>query len=154
MGTNQWSPSSPSGGGGVTQIAYVEFTSNVTVSSTTEGTPTDVVDSPAHTYDGATLICIEFFAPQANCTTASGAMLISLWDGAANLGRLGATQESAASGLVIYPLLLRRFLTPSAASHTYKIQAFCTAAAAGTIGAGSGGSGNNLPGYIRVTSGS
>ena len=145
--------STTGGGGGITQLSYVEFTAGVTVSSTTEATPTDVVDAAALTFNGSTLVCVEFYSPQVFPNAASNSLVINLWDGATNLGKIAVVQESAASGLVVVPVLVRRYLTPSAASHTFKIQAWMSAGT-GTIQGGAGGAGNNLPGYIRVTSGS
>jgi len=46
------------------------------------------------------------------------------------------------------------FDTPTAAAHTYSLKAFCDAIGANQIPqviAGAGGSGNQLPAYLRVT---
>ena len=40
--------------------------------------------------------------------------------------------------------------TPTAASHTYTVKAFASSASVDVYG-GAGGSGNSLPGYIRVS---
>ncbi len=128
------------------ELAYVEFTSPVTVSATSEGTPTAVVSAGAVVY-AAARIKIEFYAPGYNTGNGTGAnLLANLWDASTNLGRIAVAQGVN----LIYPIYAVRYLTPTAASHTYKIQAWQTVAN-GTILAGSGGVGAQLPGFIRVS---
>src|SRR5207249_579226 len=68
-------------------IAYVEFTSNVTIASTSEASPTSIVTSGAIVYT-ATPIIIEFYSPEILTSSTLGSTLnINLWDGGANLGR-------------------------------------------------------------------
>jgi hypothetical protein len=137
------------GGGGGTELAYVEFTSNVTVSSTTEATPTDVVSAGAVTY-AAARIRVDFCAAGVLMGGSNGALSLTLWDGSTDLGRIGSWQQEAASGQVNIPTMLSRFLTPSAGSHTYKIRGFSTNSSA-TILVGAGGTGVRMPGWIRVS---
>src|SRR5947209_13886410 len=68
-----------SGGGGGTQFDYVEITANVTVSSSNPAAPDDVIVGNAVTYDGATRIKIEFYAPVVEVNHNS--MAIDVWDG-------------------------------------------------------------------------
>lgn len=145
---------SGSGGGGVTVVAYVEITSNVSVVSVSEAAPTAVVSAGAQSFDGVSLYTLEFYCEGVLApATAQRGCIISLWDASTNLGRWGAFQTpAAASGLST--VFARRYLTPSAGSHTYQAQAWCTPDGSGTIFAGSGGSGTSVPAYIRVTKGS
>lgn len=129
------------------QLAYVEFTSDVTNTNTTEATATSVVSAGAVSFDGSTRVCIEFYAPY-TVSPSGGSLFLTLYDGsssiAANMGQQGN------GVIVVGPVLLRRFLTPSNASHTYSIRVY-NASGTGTVGAGAGGSGNKAPGYIRIT---
>jgi hypothetical protein len=122
------------------EVAYVEFTSDVSASTQNEAAPLDVVSAGAITYV-ANPIIVEFFTPFANIPGSGG---ISLWDGATDLGRLWDNQ--AGSG----PVFAARRLTPTAASHTYKVRVWFTGGGTSVISAGAGGVGVTLPGYIRV----
>lgn len=130
------------------QLAYVEFTSSVTVNATLEGTPNDVVTAGALVFDGITKICIECYARGVQ-PGSTGFVVNNLWDDTTNLGFIGSASFSAA-GTLVEPFYVARFLTPTAGSHEYKWRAWRTVAD-GSILAGSGGIGANLPGYIRIS---
>lgn len=125
------------------ELAYVEFTANVSRS----GSDIDVVSAGAITFT-AEPILIEFFAPSASMASAAS-MVVSLFDGAVDLGVLTTLQTATFSaGSLIWPVgTLRKRLTPTAASHTYKVR---LTAGAGTINAGAGGAGASVPGSIRI----
>lgn len=128
------------------ELAYVEFTSSVSVTTaSTEGSPLDVVSSGTLTYV-ATPIVIEFFAPGLSVNTASsGGLGLNLWDGSTDLGRLINTNTQSNNSVT-----LQRRLTPTAASHTYKIRASAAVNTQQVI-AGAGGVATFMPGFIRVT---
>src|SRR5215471_8994203 len=50
--------------GGSVELAYVEFTSGVSCTSASVSSPTTIVTAPAHTYDGSTIVLIEFWCPK------------------------------------------------------------------------------------------
>lgn len=132
----------------VSDIAYVEFTNSVALTTAVA----DVVSSGAISY-AATPIWIEFFAPRVIFPNgAAGIIHLELWDGATELGRLGEIGFNAWGSGNLQPVTntyAARKLTPTAASHTYKVRAKMSAST-GTIAAGAGGAGVLLPGYIRV----
>jgi hypothetical protein len=134
-------------------LSHVSFTDLVTVSATAEGAANTVVTANALTFDGATPVWIEFFAPSVDPgATLSSAIILVLYDGASSVGIFGVVQNDAANTLRA-PVLLRRRLIPSAASHTYSIRAY-RSASDGTITAGAGtGAGVALPGYISIVAG-
>lgn len=143
------------GGGGVTVIDYTEFTGNVDIASNSEASPTNIVVAGAHTFDGATLCCIEFYSPNVVFNaTLNGGLFIDIYDGTTSIGRLAALQTPSGDGALNYNLFGRRYLTPSAASHTYKIGGWYSTVADPFVKAGAGGTTTLLPGYIRITSGS
>lgn len=132
------------------EVAYSEFTSNVTVSATTEATATTVVTASAYTFDGATSVLIEMFVPRhITSATAGDNCTYVLYDGANSIGLLTIVTSPSTSGWG-GPVCLSRKLVPSAGSHTYSLRAFRVTANA-TAGAGAGGTAALLPGYIRIT---
>lgn len=123
------------------RLAYVEFTSDVTTTTATEASPLDVVSAGAISFE-AKPIRIEFFTP---ALTLAAAGAISLWDASTDLGRL-----SHATTISEIPTTVSRILTPSAASHTYKIRIWQTGGSTSRARAGAGGVGTMLPGYIAI----
>lgn len=128
------------------EIGYTQFTSPVTVSSSNEASPTAVVSAGSLTFDGTTVL-IEFFAIRVD-VVAGGDCLFNLWGDGADLGRIGQTGGSATTDFS--SVHCARRLTPSAASHTYQIQARQSGGNA-TVQVGPGGVANFLPGFIRIT---
>lgn len=130
------------------EVAYVQFTADVTISGTS-GAQTDVVSSGAITY-AARPTLIEFYCGQVATAPLIGEVIVAeLWDDATDLGILG-TVQSTANAVTIAPMYIARRLTPTAASHTYKVKAW-RSGVNGTMHAGSGGAVTDLPGFIRVT---
>jgi hypothetical protein len=132
-----------------TEIGYDQIVSPVTVSSAAEATGTTVITCGAHTFDGSPVL-VEFFAPQIQIAAAVDFVIVSLFEGATQIGRLadprnntaGVTQQVAVTGKL-------RF-TPTAGSHTYTVTAFRNASN-GTIAAGPAGASQEVPAYIRFT---
>lgn len=123
------------------ELAYNEFTSNVSVTATTEGTANTVVTASAVSCDGATPVVIEFYTLQ--LAKGSTYIRLFLYDGAASVGMLA---ENLATG----PVVVQRKLTPSNASHTFSIRGSVDAGT-GTVVGGAGGLAASMPGYIRIT---
>lgn len=116
----------------------------MTVSSVAEATPDDVVAAAAITFDGSTRICIEAHCPVIS-QSATGVLIFNLWEAANNLGYIGEIGPAVNASV-----LMRRFLTPTAGSKTYKLRAF-RATANVTIKAGAGGAAAAFtPIYIRI----
>ena len=123
------------------EVAFVQFTSNVSVTTTAD---IDVVSSGAITYEAVPHL-IHF-----QCTRvavgASGFLRIHLYDGATGLGMIASQPASSGGSVSAFA-----YLTPTAASHTYKIVADNTASQTSTIVAGAGGVDTDRPGFIRIT---
>lgn len=131
------------------ELAYVENTSgDITITATTEGTGQEIVSAGAVTFDGSTRVCIEFYCPQTYSGGGNG-LIFDLSDGGTEIGRMGMVFADGVDNRSA--ILLRRFLTPSAASHTYAIQAWKSGASTMEVSAGAGGTGASMPTYIRIT---
>lgn len=132
------------------ELAYVEFTSPVTVASTTEGTPTDIVSAGAVTFDGS-VVYVEFYSPVVQTSTGVSTLITcSLWEGSTQLGRMTAVLNSPGVSGTGSPHFGRRKLTPSAGSHTFKIAAHSSGGTNGAVYGGAGGVAAYMPGYIRI----
>lgn len=132
-------------------LDYVEFTSSVSITATSEATANTVVTGSAFTFDGSTPVWIEAFFPSILTPASSAASSrVYLYDGSSSIGRLATftntTQTAAQRWGGIY---LVRKLTPSNAAHTYSIRADVTTGS-GTVEAGAGGNAAVMPGFIRT----
>lgn len=132
------------------QFDYAAFTSPVSVTHTTEGTSDTVVAGNSVSYDGSTVVNIEFYTPSIAVQATSQAFVtILLYEDSTLLGIISQARTPAAA-LNLFPcyaVFPRR--TPSAGSHTYTVKA-TTSSGTSTINAGTGGSGNHTAGFIRV----
>lgn len=131
------------------ELDYTEFTSPVSVTGANEAGATTIVTAGAVTFDGSTVAIVEFYAPVATPeSVAAKTLSLFLFDGSSGIGTIGQV-TAVASQTHRVPVLVRRRLTPSAASHTYSIRGSVTTNP-GTVTVGAGGTGNYMPGYIRI----
>ena len=125
-------------------MAYAERTSALTVpASTNEGAQTDFISSGAVSYDGSPVM-VEVYVPYLNIN-AGGSVGLGLWDGETyidNLTLIASADQQAV------PVVLRRRLTPSAATHTYRVRVWGTAGA--QVAGGPGGGYQTVPAFIRI----
>jgi hypothetical protein len=133
------------------EIAYTEFTANVSVTATTEATANTVVAASAVTFDGATAVLIEFFAAamQPDINLAGRALLVWLYQDGTSIGEIAQVTAPTANQLQ-GPMSVKRRITPSAGSHTYSIRSSVNAGT-GSFSAGAGGLSAVMPGFIRIT---
>lgn len=140
------------GGHHQSELDYVEFTSSVSVTATTEATANTVVTGSSVAYDGSTVVMIEFFAVGSipDAAAVSRGLFYALYeDGSAVGGRIAMHYNpAAATGAVPVHCLRRR--TPSNASHVYSIRAWVNVGT-GSVVAGDGTGTNDMPGFIRIT---
>ncbi len=126
---------------------YVERTTSLTITGTTEGGANSWIDGNAVSYDGSTRIKIEAWANDINTTT--GTAVAVLIDGSTAIGWLCEILGNVSGGTAI-PFYGVRFLTPSNASHTYHVKWWKTGGTA-SVNAGSGGAGADMPAWLRIT---
>lgn len=140
------------GGGGATVVDYTTGTGTVSITHTTSGTADTIVTASAFTPDGTTLHCIEFGTPNASSPASGGSqLLIALFDGSTLVNTIAEIVTPAASNTVV-PVCVRRYLTPTNASHTYSIRAWVSSGTGSVLGGGAGPT--RAPFYIRITTGS
>lgn len=126
------------------EFDYAQVTSGGNITATVEASANTIVTGGAVTYDGSTIVVIEFYA--LGIGSAGGqTTYVLLFDGSTSLGYIG--QGMTALNPTMH---VSRRLTPSNASHTYSIRAITTGGT-GTFTAGAGGAGANMPAFIRIS---
>lgn len=133
------------------EFDYVEITSSVSsITATTEGTANTVVTANAVSYDGSTVIILEFFCPIVITDSGAASRVVTfyLYDGSGSTGYIGQIMTPAASAMRA-PVMLRRRFTPSNASHTYSVRASVDAGTGQALAGAGGSSGSGTPTYIR-----
>lgn len=140
--TEQWPPGH--------EFDYAQITSGVNPTATTEGTANTLITGNSFTADGQAVV-IEVFSPsaRADASAAARTMTIVLFEQATVVGNIGFLSTPAASN-DNKPLTLKVRHTPSAGSRQYIVKAYVSAGT-GNFSAGAGGTGANVPAYLRVT---
>ena len=139
--TEQWPPGH--------EFDYAQSTATVTVSATTEATANVIVTGNAVTYDGSTVVMVEFFAPVVgDATVANAETDLWLYDGASSIGNIAQMKESTTAGRRSVAARFR--LTPSNAAHTYGIRASISSGNSYFYNA-AGGAATRMPAFIRIT---
>ncbi len=133
------------------EFDYVERTTDLAISATTDATATAFITGNAVSYDGSTRVKIEIWIVAGDIAPAQAAVL-NLYDGSTDLGRMALANNPLASGSQSNPPPLYgvRFLTPSNASHTYTIKAWKTGGTCSLI-ARAGGTATYMPAWYRIT---
>jgi len=133
------------------ELAYAQVTASKTVTATAENVADLVVAAPALTFDGTIAVNIEVFTPAAVPAPAVGAALhLWLYQDGVSIGRLAALTNPAAASFAC-PVTASRRLVPTAGSQTFSFAATAPAGGNGNIAAGTGGAGQYMPAYIRIT---
>ncbi len=140
------------------ELAYAENTAGpFSVTATVEASANTIVTAGSVTLDGVQNVIVEWGAASLIPDPVGGRWInIVLFDNGSSIGILGGTENENWStggtllGSVHTPVHQeRRLAAPSAGAHVYSIRAFVSSGT-GTINAGTGGSGSDMPAYIRV----
>lgn len=123
------------------ELDYVEITTGVSISATTEGTANTCITGTSQAY-AAVPTLIEVFCPRLN---AGATVIVLLFDGGTVIGRLGLV---AFVGISTFQGSYR--LTPSAATHQYIVKAY-NSSSSSTFDCGAGGTGTEVPAFLRIT---
>jgi hypothetical protein len=133
------------------EVAYGENTSPVTVAATTEAGATTVVTAPAFTADGNSQYLVEFGTVGVVPPTPSASyMMLALFLDGVAIGALAFTQTPAGANAMSIPQRITRRLTPAAGSRVFSVRAYVNAGS-GSVFGGTGGAGQNMPTFLRVT---
>lgn len=131
------------------ELDYVQITSNVACTATVEASADTIITANAQTFDGSTVLVLEFFWPAWTTSTTSQVGFVTIFEDGSVLGRIWDSFGFTTSGDMGGTVIQRRF-TPSAGSHTYSIRGHSGGAQTFTIKAGAGGAGTLLPAFLRL----
>ena len=123
MALHEVSPGQASG----SELAYAEITADVTVSATTEASPTTIVTCPAFRLDAAARIYAEFYTACVDYTGTGGGSdtILDLWE-AAQVFRLAQLSVGTSNATFRVPVLARYFATLAAGTYTYSVRGYRT----------------------------
>jgi hypothetical protein len=128
-------------------LDYVQITSNASITATSGATASSVISGSSVSYDGSTVVEVEFFCPIAEPPSGQSIYAV-LYDGSTELGYIARATATAAAQR--FPMIGKRRLTPSNASHSYNIKGFVDAGT-GTFFAGGGAAGQQVPAFMKIT---
>jgi hypothetical protein len=127
------------------ELDYVQITSNPAgITATTEGTSQAVITGDTVYFDGSR-VKVSFFVPK---LTSSGSLTVTyvLYRDSTVIGQVfGGTVNTTLQGTDF-----ELFDTPPVGTHAYKVAAFVSTGTL-TVNVGAGGSGNLVPGWLRVS---
>jgi hypothetical protein len=127
------------------ELDYAQITTNPAgITATTEATSQAVITGNAVYYDGSR-VKVSFFVPKL-VSSASQTVTFVVYRDSTVIGQVFAgTVNTTAPGMDF-----DIFDTPAAGAHTYAVKAFVSTGTL-TVNAGAGGSGNLVPGWLRVS---
>lgn len=127
------------------EFDFAQITANPAgITATTEGTSQAVISGNNVYYDGSR-VKVSFFVPKLAASSSLTATFVVYRD-ATVIGQVfGGTVNTTLQGVEF-----ELFDTPAAGAHTYAVKAFVSTGTL-TVNAGAGGSGNLVPGWLRVT---
>lgn len=132
-------------------MAYVEQSSDVSITVTTRATAVTLVSAGAVTFDGTTPVIIEYFTPKLEVGNATSLFTkIVLYDGSSAVGSFDhAMLGNTGTGIVRSAIRAVARITPSAGSHTYSFRAYVDAYSSGTANVAASNS-TFGPAFIRI----
>lgn len=127
------------------ELDYAQITANPSgITATTEGTSQAVITGNGVYYDGSR-VKVSFFVPKLTSAASLTATFVVYRDSTVVGQVYGGTVNTTLQGAEF-----ELFDTPAVGAHTYAVKAFVNASTL-TVNAGAGGSGNLVPGWLRVT---
>jgi hypothetical protein len=127
------------------EFDYAQITSNPAgITATTEATSQAVITGDSVYYDGSR-VRISFFVPKLSASASLTATFVVYRDSTVVGQVFGGTINTTLQGIAF-----DLFDTPAAGAHTYAVKAFVSTGTL-TVDVGAGGSGNLVPGHLRVT---
>ncbi len=130
------------------EIDYVERTTDFTTTGTNDAGATAIITGTSLSFDG-TAIMIHVFSGEL-FAAASDTLILSLWDGSTEIGRIGSFFSGAASDNRVPFTGLRRY-TPSAGTHQFIWKGHMGSGQSTSVDAGAGTTTTNPPAFMRIT---
>lgn len=139
-----------------TIVDYVEFNTDVAISTTSAATATVVVTGAGFTPNGVDSYMIEFFCVCGSTGASVGSALIfCLYDNGSIISAPASGTEGRIAQLLTpagasftSPVIGKRKVTPTNALHTYSVRCYRVVANGSVLGTASG---TGSPGYIQIT---
>jgi hypothetical protein len=127
------------------ELDYKQITANPSgITATTEATSQAVISGNSVYYDGSR-VKVSFFVPKLSSSVSQTVTFVVYRDSTVVGQVFGGTVNTTLQGVE-----LDVFDTPATGAHTYAVKAFVSTGTL-TVNAGAGGSGNLVPGWLRVT---
>lgn len=127
------------------ELDYAQITANPSgITATTEGTSQAVITGNSVSYDGSR-VKVGFFVPKLSASASLTATFVVYRDSTVVGQVFAGTVNTTLQGTE-----LELFDSPTTGLHTYTVKAFVSSGTL-TVNAGAGGSGNLVPGWLRVT---
>ena len=127
------------------EFDFAQITANPAgITATTEATSQAVISGNNVYYDGSR-VKVSFFVPKLSASASLTATFVVYRDSTVVGQVFGGTVNTTLQGVEF-----ELFDTPAAGAHTYAVKAFVSTGTL-TVNAGAGGSGNLVPGWLRVT---
>lgn len=123
------------------ELDYREFTSQVSTVATSEAGAAIIVTADAVTFDGVHPVIVQFFCPAV--LRGNNWSQGYLFEDGSSIGELWYFSAAGET-----PVLVQRRLTPTSGLHTFSVR--CWSDVSGSATGGAGGSGNYMPGFIRI----
>lgn len=133
------------------EFNYAQTIAATSITATSEATANTVLTAGAVTFDGGTVVMVDFFAPYLQVPAGNHNLVLVLYDNGSSIGLMTIATGPDATNSLRVPAHVSRRLTPSTGSHTYSVRAFVDSGT-GVVhaGAGVGGSGIYMPAFIRI----
>jgi hypothetical protein len=113
-------PAAAAGAGA--ELVYAQITANMTISGGA-GSPTLIVQTPAYTFDGSTVVYLEFHTPGAQIGASDQLIFLCLED-APSIATFPPVSSGGSAVVILWPVFYRFKWTPAAGSHVYKWYAY------------------------------
>jgi hypothetical protein len=127
------------------ELDYAQITANPSgITATTEGTSQTVISGNSVYFDGSR-VKVSFFVPKLSASASLTATFVIYRDSTVIGQVFGGTVNTT-----LQATECELFDTPAVGAHTYAVKAFVSGGTL-TVNVGAGGSGNLVPGWIRVT---
>ena len=131
------------------EFGYDQITATVNVTGTAEAAATTIITCAAHTFDGGAVMAQFYGAIKPDSSAAGDFIAVALFESTTIISRFAIVQNNVTGAVIIVSTTGQLRFTPTAASHTYTVQAWTSVNASASIVAGAGGTAANAPAFVR-----